>query len=98
MSDQERWRYRIAIVNDHRDTYAFMDFKKFGPVVIFEGCRVKGEDKDPNGVIGVFYNYNSVLRTDSYKQAFEEVERLISLAPDPARKEFELYKRIYFKK
>ena len=88
------WRYRVAVLNDFRNTYAFIDFKKFGPVTHLEVCEVKGpmpERVASDDGIGIFVNWKRLVVVQDRASALYLLEDLIVKAPEGARKDFELY-------
>lgn len=89
-------RFRIAIINDFRNTYACVDYKKFGEDVMIldawllspahRGYNLRDDD------IGIFLNYEQKLRTKSKQEALEFVDKLIEGSPPEARRELNLHK------
>ena len=90
-----KWRFRIAIVNDKRNSYAVIDYKKFGPVVLFEAFFVSGE-KEAGG-IGLFYNYKRIHFSENKKEILEKLNELYKLIPIEAKTDFELNKFLLLK-
>jgi hypothetical protein len=76
---------RIAVLNEFRCNFAYVEFKKFGEVRLYaafwtawphRGYDVK-EDR-----ICVFLNYEQLVKTTSKDEARNEVERLVAECPD----------------
>lgn len=100
MTDGERFRYRIAINNNIKKTYSYLDFKRFGVVTVFNAFS--GVSSGPNkheelDEICIYFNYQFVCVTKIKKEALRVIERLIVNCPNEAQKDYENYKHLLFR-
>jgi hypothetical protein len=93
----ERFRYRVAVNNNFKQLYAYLDYKQFGVVsdfVAFSGNSSGPNEGETLQCIGVYLNYKCAGILKSKAEALALIEKLISLAPLEARKDYEAYKGI----
>jgi hypothetical protein len=96
----ERFRYRIAINNNFRGEYSYLDFKKFGVVtdfVAFAGTSSGANDGETPQSIGIYKNFNTVAIVNSKAEAIKILEKLISECPNEGKKDYEQHKEILFR-
>lgn len=95
-----RLRYRVAVDNEFQNSFAYLDFKKFGDIEDFEALEVKGETKrqDPTDAIGIYLNFKQVALVKNKAEALKVVEKLIREAPPAAQKDFLNYSEILIKR
>jgi hypothetical protein len=96
----ERFRYRIAINNNFRGKYSYLDFKKFGVVtdfVAFAGTSSGPNDGETPNSIGIYKNYNMVEVVNSKAEAIKILDKLISECPAEGKKDYEQNKEILFR-
>lgn len=96
----KRFRYRIAVNNNFRGLYAYLDFKQFGIVtdfVAFSGTSSGPNEGESPQSIGIYLNYKCIGIVKSKAGARVLLEKLILEAPVEARKDFEDYKDKLFK-
>jgi hypothetical protein len=96
----ERFRYRIAINNNFRGEYSYLDFKKFGVVTDFTAFT--GTSSGPNEgetpqSIGIYRNYKLVAIVYSKSEAIVVLEKIIGECPQDGKKDYEQYKEILFR-
>lgn len=99
MSD-ERFRYRVAINNNFRKEYAYLDFKKFGVVtdfVAFAGGSSGPNDGESSSSIGIYKNYKTVAIVNSKAEAIKVLEKLVSECPAEGKKDYEAHKEVLFR-
>lgn len=92
-------KYRIGVLNDFKNSRAFMDYKYFSDQLHgLECCYTrsphKGFDTADDEIV-VFLNFKIVGRFKSRKDARACVDRLI--AESPAKKDFESNSSVLFK-
>lgn len=90
-----RFRYRVAVNNNFRKLYAYLDFKQFGPVsdfVAFAGTSSGPNEGESLQSIGIYLNYKLVAVVKSKVGARVLIEKLVSECPPEARKDYEAYK------
>ncbi len=75
------FRYRIGITNDFRDSFAFIDYKVYGELKIFDACYTAGVDRKEDGSISVFLNFKKVGEYKAKSEAVSMVRKLLSEAP-----------------
>lgn len=96
----ERFRYRVAINNNFKKAYAYMDFKKFGVVTdftAFAGTSTGPNEGETMNCIGIYSNYNKVAIVSTKVEAKKVLDKLISDCPQEGRKDYEAYKEILFR-
>jgi hypothetical protein len=96
----ERWRFRVAINNNFRKRYAYLDFKKLGIVtdfVAFAGDSSGPNEGEPTASIGIYENYKTVAIVNSKADAIKELDKLIAKCPGEAKKDYEQYKEILYR-
>lgn len=96
----ERFRYRIAINNNFRSAYAFLDYKKFGVVTDFTAFA--GNSSGPNegetkNSIGLYRNFQCVAVVRSKQDAVSVLEKLIAECPVEGKRDYEQYKEVLFR-
>ena len=79
---EDNFRYRIGVINDFRDSFAFIDYREYGTLKIFDACRTAGVDRKEDGSIAVFLNFKKVGEFKSKSEAVSELKRLLADAPD----------------
>lgn len=90
------FRYRVAIDNDFRNVYAYLDYKSMGQMTLFEACEISSTPEG-NAGIEVFLSYKRTVFVQSKKEARLELKRLISDCPIDAKKDYEQYKELLFR-
>lgn len=96
----DRWRFRVAINNNFRKTYAYLDFKKLGMVtdfVAFAGDSSGPNDEETTASIGIYHNYKTVAIVNSKAEAMKELDKLIATCPNEAKKDYEQYKEVLYR-
>ena len=78
---EENFRYRIGVINDFRDSFAFIDYKEYGTLKIFDACRTSGVDRKEDGSIAVFLNFKKVGQFKSKSEAVSLLKKLLAEAP-----------------
>lgn len=76
--------YRIGIINDFRETFAFVDYKKFGVVEYLQAFFVLGDHKgfvEKEDRIHIFLNYKKQIATVDSKEAGAVLANLICSCP-----------------
>ena len=96
----ERWRFRVAVNNNFRKKYAYLDFKKLGVVTDF--VAFAGDSSGPNSEesklsIGIYENYKTVAIVNSKAEAVKELDKLIAKCPNEAKKDYEQYKEVLYR-
>jgi hypothetical protein len=74
-------RYRIGIINDYRGSFAFIDYKVFGELKVYDACWTQGVAKIQDGKIHVFLNFKKVGCFDKKSEAASKLRELIEQAP-----------------
>ena len=96
----DKWHYRIAINNNFRKKYAYLDYKKLGIVtdfVAFAGDSSGQNEDESEHTIGIYKNYKTVAIVNSKAEAVKELDRLISECPNEAKKDYEQYKELLYR-
>jgi hypothetical protein len=70
------------MINDFRSTYAFIDYKDYGRLKVWDACWTHGVDKIQDPWIHVFLNFKKVGQWKTKREAREAIEKLIAEAPD----------------
>lgn len=79
MTDNDR--YRISIINDFRDSFAFVDYKVFGELKVYDACHVQGNTRTWEQNIHVFLNFKKVGCFKTKSEAVSKIRELIKQAP-----------------
>jgi hypothetical protein len=77
-------RYRIGVINDFKNTYAFIDYQNYGTLHIWDGCATSGVHKGyqlADDHIYIFLNFKQIKKTKSYSEAEETIIHLLREAP-----------------
>ena len=74
------FRYRIGVINDFRDSYAFIEYKEYGTLKIFDACRTSGVDRKEDGSVAVFLNFKKVGQFKSKSEAVSLLKKLLAEA------------------
>lgn len=69
------------MINDFRDSYAFIDYKVYGELEVFDACYTAGVDWNSAGSISIFLNFKKVGEFKSKSQAVSMVNKLLADAP-----------------
>ena len=96
----KRFRYRVAINNNFKKLYAYLDFKKFGVVtdfVAFSGNSTGPNEEETSEGIGIYLNYKLVKFVTSKAEAIKVLETLIENCPQEAKKDYEQNKHMLLK-
>lgn len=96
----DRFRYRVAVNNNFKQRYAYLDFKKFGVVtdfVAFAGNSSGPNEEETTNGIGIYLNYKLIGFVASKAEATKIVERLINECPIEGKKDYEQYKDLLFR-
>lgn len=96
----ERFRYRVAINNNFKKCYAYLDFKKFGVVtdfVAFCGNSSGLNEGESLNEIGIYLNYKLIALSKTKNDAIEVLEKLVNECPNEAKKDYENYKELLFR-
>jgi hypothetical protein len=87
--------HRVGIINDFRDTHAFVEFRSYGTLSICNASNTGGSDRSPGGV-HVFVNMKKVQTCHSKDEAKGLIPGLMEGFPPEARKMVEgLEKHLY---
>lgn len=83
--------YRIGVINDFRNSWAFVDYRNFGEVISTQALVTswphRGYDSSEDRIY-VFENIKrKVLITTSKKEAWDKIQLMIDTAPSQAYKE-----------
>lgn len=95
-----KFRYRVAVNNNFRGLYAYLDFKYFGKVtdfVAFAGTSSGPNEGETSRCIGIYLNYKCVGIVENKVGARVLIEKLISECPQEAKKDYETYKDVLFR-
>lgn len=95
-----KFRYRIAVNNNFRQLYCYLDFKQFGSVTdftAFSGISSGPNERETSQCIGIYLNYKLICITKSKDEARVTIEKLIFECPNEAKKDYEQYKGLLFK-
>jgi hypothetical protein len=95
----ERFRYRVAINNNFKKFYGYLDFKRFGVVtdfVAYSGNSSGPNEGETNDCIGIYLNYKTVAVVKSKAEAIKILEQLVSECPAEGKKDYEQYKNLLF--
>jgi hypothetical protein len=77
-------RYRIAVDNEFRNEFSFIDYHRWGILQVWNAGRFKGprpRHQDRNAGIDVFCNYELVNTVKSNGEGNKLVKRLLAEAP-----------------
>lgn len=92
--------YRIGVINDFKNAWCFVDYKKFGEVTsvvaLLNKCQHKGFD-EKDDAIHIFINLKKCLITKDKKTALLFINDIINTSPGNSMKEFNLH-RDYFER
>jgi hypothetical protein len=77
------------VINDFRDSFAFIDYKVYGTLKVFDACWTAGVDRKEDGSISIFLNFKKVGEYKSRSEAVSMVRKLLNEAPDKFFKENE---------
>lgn len=78
--------YRIAVLNEFRNNYAFVDFKKFGEMRHWTAGWTAWPHRGyvtKDDRICVFLNYEQLVKTTAKEEALKKVKELIAECPQP---------------
>lgn len=86
-------RYRVGILNDFKNSHAFIDYKKYGVLEILDVSISSSvvEYQKPEDEIVIFLNFNIVDRFKEKTQAINLVKKLLNQAPAEAMRDFNQY-------
>lgn len=79
------------MLDDFHDAYAFMEWREYGELKVFNAFCTNGKEPNHGGDIGVFLNFKLVGKFKKKSEALELVRKLIAEAPS---KDFEKYDTI----
>jgi hypothetical protein len=77
-------RYRIAVVDDFRNEFSFVEYKQYPrDMRIWDACKVSGprEYQKATDCITVFLNYKEVGKFKTREDALNLIRRLLEEAP-----------------
>lgn len=77
-------RYRIGVIDDFLNQYAFVDYQEFGTLRVWDGCRVGSAHRGhqlSSDAIFVFLNFKQVGKYFSREEAHAALARLVREAP-----------------
>lgn len=86
-------KYRIGILNDFKNSYAYADFKDYGEIQFFN-VSISSSTPDyqkSTDDIGIFLNYKLIARFKEKAPAIALVNKLLSEAPKQSLKDFNSY-------
>jgi len=97
--------YRVAVLNEFRSNFAFVDFKKFGVMESFTSSWVSWPHKgyvQKDDRICVFLNYEQLCKTIARAEAEAVLEELIGESPLEMRgfiadEQYKLYRALGYK-
>lgn len=69
------------MINEFRDSFAFIDYQVFGTLEVFDACRCSSEDWNSSGSIHVFLNFKKVGEYKSKQEAYQAIKKLLDSAP-----------------
>lgn len=73
-------QHRIAIINDFDDSFSYVEYKDWGTLKVWNGCRVSSPHRGhqiADDVIIIFKNYQEVYRTKHKESARETIAFLL---------------------
>jgi hypothetical protein len=80
-------KFRLSIDNGFRDEYSYVDYRRWGVVELWSGCRVRGEPTTrrlrSEDRIEVWYNWALIGTHKSYADAGRQLREYLALAPVP---------------
>jgi hypothetical protein len=87
------------VVNDYKNTYAFLNFFQGGEMMDFVACEVSGpkDHQEADDVIGIHVNYKPIALVKSKAEAIKILDKLLTECPKECKKDFEAYKEILYK-
>jgi hypothetical protein len=94
-----KYRYRIAINNNFRKLYAYLDFKYLGAVIdftAFAGTSASPNEGESADSIGIYLNFKLFCLTKSNEEARRALNKLISECPEEAKTDIQNYQNILF--
>lgn len=77
-------RYRIGIIDDFKNEYAFVDYRDYGGIQIWDACRVASAHRGyhlQEDSIHVFLNLNKVGEYHTRHEAEGVIKKLLLDAP-----------------
>lgn len=77
-------RYRIAVDNEFRNEFSFIDYRRWGILQVWNAGKFKGplpRFQDRNAGIDVFFNYELVSTVKSNGEGNKLIKRLLAEAP-----------------
>jgi len=93
-------RYRVGIINDFKEVYAYVDYQKLGDTTITAACEVKGKHKgyqDKDDAIHIFLNFNKVGVMKTKSEAVSLLNKLVEECPKFGKKDLEEFKEYLFR-
>ena len=69
------------MINDFRDSFAFIDYKVYGTLEVFDACWTGGENWNPTGTISIFLNLTKIGEFKSKSEAVSMLKKLLDEAP-----------------
>jgi hypothetical protein len=80
-------KFRLSVDNVYRDAYSYVDYRRWGVVELWSGCRVRGTQppRRPRSEdrIEVWFNWELIGVHKSYADAERQLRECLSLAPVP---------------
>lgn len=76
--------YRIGVINDFKNEFAFIEYRDYGELKIWNSCAVRCEHRGhqlAKDSIGVFLNFELVGEFRSFDEANALIRKLIAQAP-----------------
>ncbi len=77
-------RFRLSVVNEFRNEYSFVDYRRWGLIELWSGCSTRGEPpkrQQPEDRIEVWFNWKRVGSYTSYAEAERTLREHLKLAP-----------------
>lgn len=90
-------RYRIGIINDFRNSHAFMDFQDYGTLQVFDCSYTEGAHKgfqEARDSIGVFLNFALIEEFKDKSSALNLVYKLIKECPKEGIADFQAHYKV----
>ena len=77
-------QYRVGVIDDFRNTFSFVDYRKYGELEVWDGCTVgsphRGYQLAPDAIF-VFLNFKEVGRFKERGAAKGLITKLLHEAP-----------------
>ena len=77
--------HRVAIINDYRDSFAFIEYNNWGSLEVCNASVSKSTSYSDTG-IHIFINYNKISVCSSKEEAEQWIIKLINSFPKEANK------------